>query len=229
MCWSDPLGLDTVKYNDPNVDFDEDVVMLEEVVVVAEDESDDETSDNTISQKIGAPIIGRGANDQPVGKVKAEKMLETIDLSKTDAGIKMVKVLREFFIAKDAAARVGGKSPTLYIHELVDITTALSNTWGFGSITNSTSGYRMIGNENMKITIWFRKNLDGSIKNDSDNEIDYYTTQLGKENPSNGRIYTNIIIRNGSGKGVIRFEISTKNNQAAINQNVEYIQKLRSI
>ena len=35
--WNDPLGLDTVRYNDPEVDFDEDVVELPGIVITPEE------------------------------------------------------------------------------------------------------------------------------------------------------------------------------------------------
>ena len=78
----DPLGLDTIGTNDP-VHID-DVILLDPVVVVTPTKStddEDDGDDETATQKVGAKVLGDGAEQSPFGEVNAEWNLPTLDYS----------------------------------------------------------------------------------------------------------------------------------------------------
>ncbi|MCH7415711.1 RHS repeat-associated core domain-containing protein [Belliella sp. R4-6] len=150
---------------------------------------------------------------------------QRIDLSKADAGIKLAETLRNYFTAKGDDP----STPRLYLEDFIDSGSKLSNTYGYDPITNSTSGKRKIGEKYVKITVYVRRDVNGKIlEQNSDNSIRSIKTDRGIENAANGMVYSRVTIQNGSGNGVIVFEINaSKRNATAIQENVQYIMKLR--
>ncbi|MGB3464729.1 MAG: RHS repeat-associated core domain-containing protein [Cyclobacteriaceae bacterium] len=179
---------------------------------------DDDGSVVSFEDALSAHRINLGQNENQ--NVDDQDNKNLIDLSKSDAGLKIVDALRNYFTAKDADP----STPGLFLEDFIDLNTQLGDAYGFGPITSVTKGSRKMGAKYVKIKIWIRTDLKVKpLEQNSDNSIRSFTTQLGSENPVNGLIYTNITIRNGSGKGIIQFEIVAKNENAAIKQNVEFI------
>lgn len=177
---------------------------------------DDDGKEVSFEAALAAHGIGQGnqgdKNDkegQGDERDQQDQENKGIDLSSSKAGEQLVEALKNVIQIQQNDRKARRRSDPVYLEDLIDVTTSLSNTFGFGPVTSSTKGSRDIFGTRVEITIWLRRNLGGEYLTKSDeNQIYGARLNRGKTNPVNKRLESSVLIRNrATGAGVIQFKV----------------------